>query len=177
MFSLIVFFLVVASPPAVLATASRGDEQGLTHIHLYVHETYTGRNATAASVVSSPLGVNSSFGSVSVADDELRTDRDRSSQLLGRFQAIIVGTSREVGAAYLTSITFVFTAGEYGGSTLSVEGAVLGFKGTIERAVVGGTGKFRFAGGYTLTKLLGNPTPETVLFEVDLFVLMQHRKY
>ncbi|TVU37900.1 hypothetical protein EJB05_11243, partial [Eragrostis curvula] len=168
--------LLVSSSPAVLAASGDVDE-GLTHIHLYVHEKFTGKNATATAVVASPLGANSSFGSVGVTDDELRVGRDRSSQLLGRYQAIIVGTSLEVGAGYLTSITLVFTAGEHAGSTLSVQGPVLGFKGVIERAVVGGTGKFRMARGYSLTKILGNPTPETVVFEVDLFVLMHNGKY
>ena len=56
-------------------------------------------------------------------------------------------------------------------------GLVLGFKGAMESPVVGGTGKFRMARGYSLLKVLGNPTPETVLFEVDLFVLMHRAKY
>ncbi|GJN33075.1 hypothetical protein PR202_gb21637 [Eleusine coracana subsp. coracana] len=167
--------LLAYSSPAVLAAG--GDHDGLTHIHLFVHEKFTGTNATATAVASSPLGANSSFGSVGVADDELRVGRDRSSQLLGRYQAIIVGTSLDVAAGYLTSITLVFTAGEHAGSTLSIQGPVLGFKGVIERAVVGGTGKFRFAQGYSLTKILGNPTPETVVFEVDLFVLLPRAKY
>ena len=47
----------------------------------------------------------------------------------------------------------------------------------IERPVVGGTGKFRMARGYSLLKVLGNPTPETVVFEVDLFVLMDRANY
>ncbi|KAG2572886.1 hypothetical protein PVAP13_7KG207200, partial [Panicum virgatum] len=126
---------------------------------------------------ASPLGASSSFGSVGVVDDELRVGQDRASELVGRFQGFIVGTSLEGGASYVTSVAFVFTAGEYRGSTLSVLGPVLGFKGVIERPVVGGTGKFRMARGYSLLKVLGNPTPETVVFEVDLFVLMDRANY
>ncbi|KAL6856262.1 hypothetical protein ACP4OV_019064 [Aristida adscensionis] len=181
MLPLFLLLLLASSAPAALAAGNGGgggdQDDGLTHIHLYVHETFAGANATAAAVAASPLGANSSFGAVGVADDELRAGRERSSELLGRYQAVIVGTSRRAGAGYLTSITLVFTAGEYGGSTLSVEGPVLDFAGTIERAVVGGTGRFRMARGYSLTKILGNPTPETVLFEVDLFVLMHRGKY
>jgi hypothetical protein len=78
-------------------------------------------------------------------------------------------TTGGAAAGYLTSISLVFTAGEHAGSSLSVEGPLVGFKGgaAVERAVVGGTGRFRLARGYSLTTILGNPTPETVLLEVD----------
>ncbi|XP_062205166.1 uncharacterized protein LOC133907137 [Phragmites australis] len=117
------FVLLASSSSAVLA-ALDDDEHGLKSIHLCVHETFAGANATAASGVASPFGANSSFRSVGVV--ELRVGRNRSSQLLGRYQAIIFGTSRQMGAGYLTSIALVFTAGEYGGSTLSVQGPVPG---------------------------------------------------
>ncbi|TKV99655.1 hypothetical protein SEVIR_8G057600v4 [Setaria viridis] len=162
---------------AVVHVAGDAGHDGLTHIHLYVHETYTGANATAAAVLQSPLGANSSFGSIGVVDDEIRVGPDRSSQLVGRYQAVFFGTSLQLGAGYLSSVTLVFTAGEHAGSTLSVQGPVLGFTGTIERAVVGGTGKFRLARGYMLFKMISKPTPETDVNEVDLFVLMHHGKY
>ncbi|CAL4985536.1 unnamed protein product [Urochloa decumbens] len=160
-----------------LASAVAGTTAGLTHIHLYVHEKYAGTNATATAVLQSPLGANSSFGSIGVVDDEIRLGADRSSQLVGRYQGVFFGTSVELGAGYLSSITLVFTAGEHAGSTLSVQGPILGFTGTIERAVVGGTGKFRFAQGYMLFKMISKPTPETDVNEIDIFVLMHHGKY
>nr|CAB3491093.1 unnamed protein product [Digitaria exilis] len=95
----------------------------------------------------------------------------RSSPLVGRYQGVFFGTSLEVGAGYVTAITLVFTAGEHAGSTLSVQGPVLGFTGTIERAVVGGTGKFRLARGYMLFKMVSKPTPETDVNEIHVFVL------
>ncbi|CAL5025955.1 unnamed protein product [Urochloa decumbens] len=152
------FFLLLAASTlgAVLTAAAAAD--GLTHIHVYVHETLAGANATAKlAVVPSPLGATASFGRIGVVDDDLRAGRDRSSQLLGWYQALIVGTSLNAGAG-----------------TLSVEGPLPGFTtGTsIERAVVGGTGRYRLARGYSLTRILGNPTPVTVLFEVDLYLLM-----
>ncbi|CAN6235389.1 unnamed protein product [Urochloa humidicola] len=175
------FLLILASflTTTVLASVS-GDEDGgltLTRIHLYVHETFKGANTTTATPVASPLGANSTFGSMAVFDNEMRVGRDRASELVGRFQGVVVGTNFEGGANYLSSVTCVFTAGEYRGSTLSVEGPVLGFKDAVERPVVGGTGKFRITSGYSLFKVLGNPTPETVVFELDLFVLMYRGKY
>ncbi|WVZ49663.1 hypothetical protein U9M48_001000 [Paspalum notatum var. saurae] len=129
--------------------------------------------------MQSPLGAtNSSFGTIGVVDDEIRAGPKRSSALLGRYQDVFFGTSLELGKGYLSSISLVFTAGEYAGSTLSVEGPVLGLTGTIERAVVGGTGKFRLARGYMLFKMISKPTPETDVNEVHLFVLMsRHAKH
>jgi hypothetical protein len=181
MFSLFILLLIIlaassSSTTTVLASSGGEDDGGVTHIHLYLHETFKGANATAITAVASPRGSNSSFGSVGVLDDELRVGRDRSSELVGRYQGIVVGTDVDGSADYLTCITYVFTAGEYEGSTLSMQGPVLGFNGTIERPLVGGTGKFRMARGYSLFKLLGNPTPATVLFEIDLFVLMYRGK-
>nr|CAB3489348.1 unnamed protein product [Digitaria exilis] len=172
--------LALTSSVAVVHIAgdNGGGDDGLTHILIYVHEKFNGTNATVASVVQSPLGTNSSFGSIGVVDDELRVGPNRSSPLVGRYQGVVIGTSLEVGTGYLTCITLVFTAGEYAGSTLSVQGPVLGFTGTIERAVVGGTGKFRLARGYMLFEIISKPTPETFAGDINLFVLMhQAGKY
>ncbi|CAN6228571.1 unnamed protein product [Urochloa humidicola] len=175
---LLLFLILLASSLTTTVLASDGDDDsGLTHIHLYVHETFKGANATTATPVASPLGANSTFGSVAVFDDEMRVGPDRASELVGRFQGIVIGTGLDGGASFLSSVTCVFTAGEYQGSTLSVEGPVLGFKDPIERPVVGGTGKFRMTGGYSLFKVMGNPTPETVVFELDLYVLMYRGRY
>ncbi|KAL6643052.1 hypothetical protein ACP70R_021233 [Stipagrostis hirtigluma subsp. patula] len=181
MFSLAVLLLAPSCAAVVAASGGDGDgdqQEGLTHIHLYLHETFTGANATVAFPVASPLGANSSFGTMGAIDNELRVGPDRASELVGRFQGLIVGTSTLPGSSgYLTSITFVFTAGEHRGSTLSVQGAIPDLGGAFERAVVGGTGKFRMARGYSVTKFLGKPTPETLLYVIDLFVLVSPGKY
>ncbi|KAL6851889.1 hypothetical protein ACP4OV_020074 [Aristida adscensionis] len=174
------FVLLLAPSCAVLAaTGDSGDHgEGLTHIHLYLHETFTGPNATVNFMVPSPLGGNSTFGTVGAIDNELRAGPDRASELLGRFQGLIVGTTLPGSSpGYLTSITFVFTAGEHRGSTLSVQGPIPDLSGSFERAVVGGTGEFRMARGYSLTRFMGKPTPETHLYEIDLFVLNYPGKY
>ncbi|KAK3160657.1 hypothetical protein QOZ80_1BG0062600 [Eleusine coracana subsp. coracana] len=157
-----------SSPTTVLAVGD--DDAGnnkhglLTHIHLKL----AGPNATAAvGVVTSPLGANATF----------RSSGGGPIWLVGRFQGFILGTGlQQPGSSYITSVTLVFAAGEYAGSTLSVQGPLLSFTAPIERGVVGGsTGKFRLAQGYSITWSLGNPTPETVVYEVYLFVLMMHR--
>ncbi|WVZ49567.1 hypothetical protein U9M48_000909 [Paspalum notatum var. saurae] len=60
-----------------------------------------------------------------------------------RPRPVVVGTSLEQGKGFLSAVSLLFTAGEYASSTLSVEGPILGFTGTIERAVVVGTGSRR----------------------------------
>ncbi|TVU37902.1 hypothetical protein EJB05_11245, partial [Eragrostis curvula] len=145
--------LLLASSPAILAAAGGGDDdQGLIHIRLYVHETLAGPNATVTPFSASSFGANSSFGGYGVVDDELRVSRDRSSQLLGRFQV-----RRQ--------------------HVLSVEGPLLGSKRVNERPVVGGTGKFRLARGYSLTETLGKTSPKTDVFLFDVFVLMHNGKH
>ncbi|KAF0908094.1 hypothetical protein E2562_022935 [Oryza meyeriana var. granulata] len=165
--SRIALLLVVLASSAAVVAATGGGE--LKHIHLYMHETFSGPNATEGGIVASPF--NSTFGQVAVFDNELRAGKDRASPLVGRYQGFIVGTGQS-SPGYLTSATVAFTAGEFNGSTLSVEGPFFSFADTAERSIIGGTGKLRLARGYYLLKLLGKTSPETAVSEVDLFVLM-----
>ncbi|CAL5016322.1 unnamed protein product [Urochloa decumbens] len=173
MLSLFLLILASSSTTPVLASDSGNEDGGLTHIHLYVHETFKGANATTATPIASPLGANSTFGSMAVFDDEIRASAETGppSSSGGSRASSSAPASTGLPTTCRPS-PVVFTAGEYQGSTLSVEGPVLGFKDAIERPVVGGTGKFRMTSGYSLFKVLGNPTPDTVVFELDLFVLI-----
>ncbi|WVZ49640.1 hypothetical protein U9M48_000980 [Paspalum notatum var. saurae] len=137
----LLLFLLASTTPSSTAAIADHEDDGLTHIHLYVHETYTGPNATAAAVLQSPLGANtSSFGSMGVVDDEIRAGPDRSSALLGRYQGVFFGTSLELGKGYLSAITLLFTAGEYAGSSLAVQGPILGFTAPSSAPSSGGPG-------------------------------------
>ncbi|KAF8679281.1 hypothetical protein HU200_046062 [Digitaria exilis] len=159
--------LVVAlfSPAVVLAS---GREQR-TRIRVYVHEQFSGPNATVGSVSPSPLGANSTFGEVGVVDDVLRAGPDPSSPEVGRYQGLFAGADL-ADANYFSAITLVFTAGEHYGSTLSIQGKY-GFPGdeVLERAVVGGTGGFRLARGFSLLQVVSTP-PEAAVFQLDLVV-------
>jgi hypothetical protein len=108
---------------------------------------------------------------VAVYDDELRTGRSPTSPLVARYQGIIVATGQGSSQGHLTVATVLFVAGKFAGSALSVEGPVMGFKGTSERRIVGGSGKFRMARGYYQLKLLGLTSPLSSVAEVDLYVL------
>lgn len=167
--ALVVALVLSVSAPAALASGSKA-----TRIRLYIHERFEGANATVASpLLRSPLGGNATFGEPGVIDDELRAGPHPGSELVGRFQGFFVGTDR-AGPSYLSTVTLVFTAGERRGSTLTVQGQYhFDFDGAaVERAVVGGTGEFRMARGYSVMKVVSAPTPQTVVFRIDLVVLL-----
>jgi hypothetical protein len=162
---------------AFLAAASTGDgATTTTHLHFYIHETFSGDNATTASLAPSPLAVagsnsSSSFGSVGALDDELREGSDAASRYLGRVEGLVVQADLGNPAAAWTLLTLAFAGGDYNGSTLVLDGRVdFGAGGDMERAVVGGTGRFRRARGYSLMTKFGNPTPNTGVFEMDVYV-------
>ena len=166
---------------AVAASSAAGDGEGkLKHIHLYMHETFSGApNATVGVVVPSHLGGNATFGAVAAFDDELRAGRSRNSSLVARYQGVVVSTGLAEGKAsqgHLTVASILFVAGKYDGSVLSVEGPFLGIEGTIERSIVGGSGKFRMARGYYLFKLL-DLTSTSFVAQLDLYVLTCSQSY
>lgn len=176
---LLILLLASSSWPALhVAADAAGDD--LKHIRVYMHETFAGPNATFAIAVPSPLGdaAFGSFGMVEVIDDELRDGPDRASAaLVGRFQGLLAGTGLVAPPALQSAINLVFTAGDCSGSTLAMLGPVLDFGAPIERAVVGGTGAFRMARGYCVMTSLGNPTPESVVYQVDLYLQMHQRQH
>ncbi|RLN19957.1 hypothetical protein C2845_PM02G14960 [Panicum miliaceum] len=93
---------------------------------------------------------------------------DHSRRLLGR-AGLSVGASLSDGAL-LTVFDFVFTDGPYNGSSLALLGrAVLGT--VMERPIVSGTGAFRMARGYTLSKMVASPDPNSLLvLEYDAYI-------
>ncbi|KAJ4755920.1 Dirigent protein [Rhynchospora pubera] len=138
-----------------------------THLHFYFHEIYSGPNATAVAVVNPPRN-DSAFGAMGMVDDMLKEGPDPSSKLIGRAQGLTAVPSMEQNGGILTMLNFVFTDGPYNGSTLAVFGrAVLGT--VMERAIIGGTGRFRMARGYTLSKQLPS-TQGLLVLEYDAYI-------
>uniref|UniRef100_A0A453LC57 Dirigent protein n=1 Tax=Aegilops tauschii subsp. strangulata TaxID=200361 RepID=A0A453LC57_AEGTS len=177
--SLLLLLLLALWPaPYLAARAGTGaSDHGFTHIHLYMHETFAGPNATTLTAVPSPLGADATFGAIGVLDDELRDGPDaRNSSLVGRYQGLFLNAGLVSPPGAQSAINLVFTAGERRGSTLAMLGPVLSFTSAIERAVVGGTGAFRMARGYCVMTRAGSPTPESLVYEVDLFLDMYHSK-
>ncbi|RWW76797.1 hypothetical protein BHE74_00015082 [Ensete ventricosum] len=113
----------------------------MTHLHYYLHANYGGPNTTTITVVSPPGNDSgSSFGSIAAS--------------LG-------------SPAYLSAFNFVFTAGDYNGSSISILGRAAPSDAAIERGVVGGSGMFRMARGYTISRVVKSTGPDDFLFVVE----------
>ncbi|XP_020094188.1 uncharacterized protein LOC109714125 isoform X5 [Ananas comosus] len=125
-----------------------------THLHFYFHEIVSGPNKTSF-IVAGPNLTSHEFGDIVVFDNALRVGPDPNSKLIGRAQGMSVLASLS-DQSVLTPINFVFTEGEYKGSTLTLFGRVPA-SGTAERTVVGGTGQFRLARGYAISSVLPEP--------------------
>ncbi|THU69907.1 hypothetical protein C4D60_Mb08t19370 [Musa balbisiana] len=160
-------------PLVILATVAIGSgsdepKEKITHLHFYFYDYYGGPNSTTITVVSPPG--NSSFGSIAVGDNILREGPESSSKLIGRAQELAVQAGQE-STAYLSALNFVFTAGEYNGSGFSILGRAV-LTETMERGIVGGTGMFRMARGYTLSKLIRSTgtTELELVMEYDAYI-------
>ncbi|KAG0527984.1 hypothetical protein BDA96_06G280200 [Sorghum bicolor] len=150
----------------LLTSCCSAADKNLTHLHFYFHEIEAGANATIVSAVSLDKSA-AVFGDVKVFDNELREGPDPSSRLIGRAQGLGVNASLD-GASILTAIDFVFSGdyGEYSGSTLTTRGQ-FNLTGPSERAIVGGTGKLRFARGYMTSRVLSfTNTYAVVVFDM-----------
>ncbi|OEL38816.1 hypothetical protein BAE44_0000154 [Dichanthelium oligosanthes] len=169
---LVLVALLALFSPAVLASG----REKRTHVRVYVHEQFSGPNATVVNVAPSPFGANSTFGEVGAVDDVLRAGPDPSSEEVGRYQGLFAGAD-VADANYFAAITLVFTAGEHNGSTLSLQGKYTFPEDEgLERPVVGGTGGFRMARGFSLLTVVSTP-PEAAVYQLDLFVFTPRRRY
>ncbi|RZR99565.1 hypothetical protein BHM03_00029132 [Ensete ventricosum] len=146
--------------------AASADDK-FTHLHFYFHEKDSGPNATLVTAVEPPKNSTTSFGSIVVYDNVLRERDDPASALIGRAQGIGAITALDGGSG-LAAMNLVFTAGEYNGSTLALLGRFVA--GAVsERGIVGGTGRFRLARGYSLSKVVSSTTA-AVVAEFDVYI-------
>ncbi|RRT65120.1 hypothetical protein B296_00010816 [Ensete ventricosum] len=120
-----------------------------SHLRFYFHETVRGPDAT--SIVVASLHKNSStFGDVHVFDNALRETADPSSKLIGRAQGLATSSS-------LTDLT------------LSLFGRVEGVTGPDDRSIIGGSGLFRLARGFVLSRTV-NVSSTGYIVEFDVYV-------
>ncbi|KAI3414736.1 uncharacterized protein J3R85_015909 [Psidium guajava] len=145
-------------------------KEKLTHLHFYWHDILTGPNLSAVVIVSPQPNSSTIFGLVSVIDDALTMGPDLSSGIIGRAQGLYAAASQEE-IALLMAMNLVFTEGEYKGSTLTVFGRNSILMKVREMPVIGGTGAFQFARGYThLRTYQFDPKTGSAVVEYDVYV-------
>ncbi|KAG6538996.1 hypothetical protein ZIOFF_004148 [Zingiber officinale] len=147
--SLLLFLFVAA------VAAASSNPNGYMHLRFYNHERILGSGPSATVVYAVQRRDSNSgagFGNVIVYDNLLRSGVETDSPIVGRNQGMGVGSSLAENSG-LTNFQLVFTAGKYSGSSLALQGLFpVAPLGTVfERAITGGTGKFRLARGYLLT--------------------------
>ncbi|CAL5034264.1 unnamed protein product [Urochloa decumbens] len=146
----------------------------MQHLHLFMHDDYTGPRPTAVLIVNgtgAPLRDDVRFGDTVVMDDVLTEGPSRGSRPVGRAQGTYVTASMEEGRpAMLLSMNVLLTDyAPYTGSTVAVMGRNDVMEPVRELAVVGGTGKFRMATGYVLWKTASFKGKYAVL-ELDIYL-------
>ncbi|XP_042420963.1 dirigent protein 2-like [Zingiber officinale] len=171
--SLLLLLLLLIVLLAAAATASSPNRNGYVHLRFYNHERILGSGPNATVVYSVHRTSSSSvsgFGNVYVYDNLLRAGVETDSPIIGRNQGMGVGSSMAENSG-LTNFQLVFTAGEYNGSSLALQGLFpVAPLGTLfERAITGGTGKFRLARGYLLTSEV-HATNTTLTGQLDAYI-------
>ncbi|KAI3448898.1 hypothetical protein Pfo_005563 [Paulownia fortunei] len=127
-------------------------KEKVAKLHFYLQDALGGPNATVLEVARSAITATSaaSFGQVRVVDDLITAAPDRNSEKLGRAQGMITFTGLDESALTM-NLNFYFTSGKYSGSTLCVVGRNPVSNRNRELPVVGGTGVFRMARGYSIS--------------------------
>lgn len=156
--------MATATLVIVLLHAAAGESE--TNLVFYMHDNVSGNNVTAFTVAG--LNGTSSdpgkFGTIVVNWDAATkgvqvTGTADPDNIVGRIQGTYVNTNLVTGLDFLMLFTVIFEDMEYRGSTLEFHGTDKFFAPHRELAVVGGTGKFRFARGYAIltTEVLSGP--------------------
>ncbi|KAL6658099.1 hypothetical protein ACP70R_003685 [Stipagrostis hirtigluma subsp. patula] len=169
-----------------------------THLHFFMHDDYTGPRPTAMRVVSGrslvpaepndgddddnptenkSTSLSSSspprqFGDVVVLNNALTEGPDAGgSPRVGTAQGFAVRVSEGGVVSHLT-LHLVVEAGEHRGSSVTASGRIDMDAAVRESVVVGGTGKFRFARGYMLTRNYDYSLARGGVVEIDVY--LQH---
>nr|QBA29402.1 dirigent family protein [Panax notoginseng] len=116
---------------------------------VYLQDRTRGPNTTVVPIagIHGKAWTYFSFGTVYCADDPITEGLEESSAQIGRAQGIFVISSLD-GSIAQVLLSLVGTNEEYSGSTIEIQGPSRQLEKAREVAVVGGTGKFRYARGY-----------------------------
>ncbi|VAH93271.1 unnamed protein product [Triticum turgidum subsp. durum] len=151
-----------------------------THLHFYMHDDYTGPRPTAMRVVSGravSTGDNATalktaprhFGDIVVLNNALTVGPSGGSARVGTAQGWAVRVS-EGGIVSDLTLHLVLEACEHHGSSLTARGRIDMDATVRESVLIGGTGRFRYARGYMLTKNYDYSLATGGVVEIDVYV-------
>ncbi|KAH6769158.1 hypothetical protein C2S51_014494 [Perilla frutescens var. frutescens] len=128
-------------------------KEKVARFHFYIHATFSSKNETSFMVAEAKISATSStnFGLIQIADSPLRVGPEPDSKIIGRSQGTDGWSSFEE-IRLLVTLNFLFTEGEYNGSTLGLLGSEALLDEYREMPIVGGTGVFRLARGMVTSK-------------------------
>lgn len=145
------FLPLISVPILYFATSNRKPKE--THLVFYVHDNFSGQDATALTVAGSDGAATSilKFGTIAVVDDPVTEGPDPNSKQIGRARGFYTNSQLDGRGLHMV-FSVVFTDGEYKGSSLEVQGDDPFGKEEREYSIVGGTGCFRFVRGFGVLK-------------------------
>ncbi|KAL0430069.1 UNVERIFIED_CONTAM: Dirigent protein 11 [Sesamum radiatum] len=141
-------------------------------LRFYVQDVLGGPNATIWEVARSNITSisHTTFGQIRVLDNLITAEPDRNSEKLGRAQGIITSADLRESALAM-NLNFVFTAGKYNGSTLCILGRNAIDTMNRELPVVGGSGVFRMARGFSISNTYSyDPVENYGVLEYSVYV-------
>lgn len=141
-------------------------------LHFYLQDELSGPSKTVYEVSRSNITSISptSFGQVRVLDNLMTAGPGRNSTELGRAQGLITFADLKESALAM-NINFVFTSGKYNGSTLCILGRNPILGRDRELPIVGGSGVFRMAQGYSISNTYSyDPVADYGILEYTIYV-------
>jgi hypothetical protein len=173
----LLLLLLCAAAAALLTPApAAAADDGLTKSKLYWHDVLAGKSPTAIRIAQAASSNSSStfFGAVVAIDDPLTstpavTGSAKSKDELGRAQGTYTFADQAT-FGLLMNMNFVFTAGDYKGSSLSIYGRNEVLSAVREMGIVGGAGKFRMARGYVEARTMDSGNSGETVVEYTVYV-------
>ncbi|XP_023768005.1 dirigent protein 22 [Lactuca sativa] len=177
-FIVVLFSLLLAGKSQTFSTslprtALRLGKQKLTHLHFFFHDVVGGPNATAIRVAAASITNTSTtgFGAVIMMDNLLTVGPEPNSTRVGRAQGMYASADLN-DMSFMMVQNYVFDEERYNGSTLSILGRNPIMSPVRELPVVGGSGVFRFARGYTEARTYFlNATNGDAVVEYNVYVI------
>ncbi|KAL3639595.1 hypothetical protein CASFOL_017502 [Castilleja foliolosa] len=147
----------------------------LIKLRFYLQDKYQDPARTVHPVARADVTSSSStsFGEVCVVNDPLTVGPHHTSKLIGYAQGIIASADFNVPAIHAT-LTIVFTAGKYNGSSFNMVGRNNLFLEYRKIPIVGGTGAFEMARGIiTTSNYSSDPATYRATFMYDIVAVVE----